>query len=399
MIKPHRDPLATPDVAAGWPRSRLLCFACVTAGFFLAYARSLSWGWLGLDDWRWLVSNPHLGHGWESIWWSLTDVEFGRRWSPVLWLVACACGVPTAFKFHLLVFALGLVLSLLVTEIYGRSLGRGWALPAALLFALSPLRLEVFTWGMGFGYETVGILLCAAWLVRDRPWWSGLLVVLALLTYPQAAGAAVGFCLLNRRRLAGWAVGAVLVLLVVAQYRLRVVYGVVPWHHRYDYLPLILPHYALNLFFPFATVPVFPSLYYPLMYVGGLIIVLFAVFRPFPVACWVLLFAPTLLASVTEAFWFGARYSLVPSIAAYGWLVFELSRLNRPFLLRLLWLVVLAFFTLNVLDRGMSRGVGLCASVAKQEAAMVGIDFDLLRTIRDQAPPGGGQAPAAPRGK
>lgn len=379
-----------------WPRVRLLCFLCVTAGFFLAYARSLSWGWLGLDDWRFVASNPHLGHGWDSVWWSLTDVEFGRRWNPVLWLVACACGVPTAFKFHLLVFVLGLVLSLLVTEIYGRALPRGWALPAALLFALSPLRIEVFTWGMGFGYETVAILLCAAWLVRGRPWWSALLVVLALLTYPQAAGAAVGFCLMYRMRLAGWAVGAFLLLLVIAEYRLRVVYGVIPWHHRYDYLPLILPHYALNLFVPFATVPIFPSLYYPLLWVGGLGIVLVAAGRPFPVACWVLLFAPTLLASVTEGFWFGARYSLVPSIAAYGWLVFELSRLKRPVFQKLLWVAVLAFATLNVLDRGMSRGVGLCAREAKEEAAMVGIDFDLLRTIRDQTAPGGSPAPGPP---
>lgn len=402
MSAPPPDPPATPAPGgdpARWPRARPLCLLCVTAGFFLAYSRSLSWGWLGLDDWRWLVSNPHLGHGWASVRWSLTDVEFGRRWNPVLWLVACACGAPTALKFHVLVFVLGLVLSLLVTEAYGRALRPGWALPAALLFALSPLRLEVFTWGMGFGYETVGIFLCAAWLLRRRPWWSALFVVLALLTYPQAAGAAVLFCLVNRRRLAGWAVGAFLLALVVAQYEIRMRYGVVAWHHRYDYLPLILPHYALNLFFPFATVPVFPSLYYPLMYAGGLIIVLFAAFRPLPVACWVLLFAPTLLASVTEAFWFGARYSLVPSMAAYGWLVYELSRLNRPFLLRLLWLFVLAFLTLNLLDRGMSGGVGLCAQVAKQEAALVGIDFDLLRTIRDQPPAEGGQPPPAGAGE
>jgi hypothetical protein len=396
---PHQPTNPAPGAwePAHWHRARLLSFLCVTAGFFLAYGRSLSWGWLGLDDSRWLVSNPHLGHGWDSVWWSLTDVEFGRRWNPVLWLVACACGAPTAFKFHVLVFVLGLVLSLLVTEVYGRSLRPGWALPAALLFVLSPLRLEVFTWGMGFGYETVGILLCAAWLVREKPWWSALYVVLALLTYPQAAGAAVIFCLMNRRRLAGWAVGAFLLALVVAQYEIRMRYGVVAWHHRYDYLPLILPHYALNLFVPFATVPFFPSLYYPLLYAGALIIVLFAAFRPLPVACWVLLFAPTLLASVTEAFWFGARYCLVPSIAAYGWLAYELSKLNRPLLQRLLWLVALAFLTLNLLDRGMSRGVGLCAQVAKQEAALVGIDFDLMRTIRDQPPLEGGSDPAPPR--
>jgi hypothetical protein len=317
----------------------------------------------------------------------LGDVEFGRRWTPLLWLVACLCGAPTAFKFHVLVFVLGLILSLLVAEAYGRALPSGWVLPAALLFSVSPLRIEVFTWAMGFGYEAVGIFLCLAWLLRQRAWWSGLFVVLALATYPQAAGAAVGFCLMNRRRLAGWAVGAFLLLLAFAQYRLRIAYGVVAWHYRFDYLPLILPHYALNLFVPFATVPIFPSLYYPLLIAGGAMIVLAAAVRPFPVACWVLLFLPTLLASVTEAFWFGARYCLVPSIAAYGWLVYEASKLNSRISLRLLWAVVLAFLVLNLRDVGMSRGVGLCARVAKEEAAMVGIDFDLVRTMRDQPPP------------
>jgi hypothetical protein len=377
---PHRSPWPTGlagllELGAAeptsWAQSRLLCLGLVAAGYFLAYWRSLSWGWLGLDDWRFLVTNPHLGHGWDSVRWALSDVEFGRRWTPVLWLVACLCGVPTAFKFHVLVFVLGLVLSLLVTEIYGRALRVGWVLPAALLFAVSPLRIEVFTWSMGLGYETVAILLCLAWLLRDRVWWSGLFVVLALATYPQAAGAAIGYCLMNRRRMAGWAVGAFLLLLAFLQYRLRVRYGVVAWHYRFDYLPLILPHYALNLLVPFATVPIFPSLYYPLLIAGGALVL------------------PTLLASVTEAFWFGARYCLVPSIAAYGWLAYEASRLDSRVSLRLLWVVVLAFFVMNLRDVGMSRGVGLCARVAKEEAALVGIDFDLVRTMRDQPHPAG----------
>jgi hypothetical protein len=368
----------------------------VGVGYFLVNWRSLSWGWLGLDDWRFVVTNPHLGHGWSSVWWSLTDVEFGRRWTPVLWLVACLCGVPTAFKFHVLVFVLGLILSLLVVELYGRALGRGWVLPAALLFVLSPLRNEVFTWGMGFGYETVAILLCLAWLYRGRVWWSALFVVLALATYPQAAGAAVGFCIMNRRRPAGWAVGAALLLLAMGQYSLRAQYGIIPWHQRFDLLPIILPHYALNLFVPFATVPLFPALYYPLLLVGGLLILVAAVFRPFAVACWILLFAPTLLASVTEGFWLGARYCLVPSIAAYCWIVFEASKSNRRIVMGSLWAFALAFCTLNLLDRGMSRGVGLCARVAREEAALVGIDFDLVRTIRDQTPAAGAGAPAVP---
>lgn len=368
--------------------TRALAYAAVAAAFACLYARSLAWGWLGLDDWRFIISNPHLGHGWDSVRWALTDVEFGRRWTPGVWLVACVCGTPTALKFHILVFALGLLLSLLVTEICLQHLRRAWALPAALLFVASPLRIEVFTWGMGFVYETVALLLCAAWLLRRRTGWSALCVGLALATYPQAAGAAAGFCLLNWRRPAGWAIGASIVLLALVQYRLRMEYGVIQWHQRFDYLPLILPHYALNLVFPFATVPVFPSLYYPLMIVGGVLIVAAAAYRPVAVLWWVLLFAPTLAASVTEGFWFGARYCLIPSIAAYVWIGHELSRLRSRLALPLAWALVAGFATLNCLDNGMSRGVGLLAREAKQEAALVGIDFDLLRTIQDQSPKG-----------
>jgi hypothetical protein len=382
---------------AEWRRSRPFCLVVVAAAFFVVNWRSLSWGWLALDDWKFIVTNPNLGHGWHSLSWALTDVQFGRRWTPVLWLVACTCGVPTAFKFHVLVFVLGLILSLLVTEIYGQGLRHGWALPAALLFTLSPLRIEVFTWGMGFVYETVAILLCMAWLVRRKVGWSGMFVVLALATYPQAAGAALAYCWVHRKRLAGWAVAGFLLLLIAIQYRLRIEYGVVPWHHRFDYLPIILPHYALNLFVPFATVPLFPSLFYPLLYVGAALIVVVAILRPYPVFCWILLFAPTLVASVTEAFWLGTRYCLIPSIAAYGWLIYEASKLKSKVILFALWIVALAFGVLNLRDVGMSRGVGLCANVASQEAALVGIDFDLVRTMRDQAPKAavpGADAPA-----
>lgn len=381
--------------ADGWRASRPICFAVVAAAFLLVNTRSLSWGWLGLDDWRFLVINPHLGHGWDSVRWALTDVQYGRRWMPVLWLVACACGAPTAFKFHLLVFLMGILLCLLVTEIYGQGLRRGWALPAALLFTLSPLRNEVFTWGMGFVYESVAILLCAAWLTRRSVLWSGVFVVLALLTYPMAAGGALAYAWAHRRRAAGWAVLAVVVLLAAFEYRLRATYGVIPWHQRFDYLPMILPHYALNLFVPFATVPLFPSLPYPLLYVGAALVVAAAIARPYPVACWILLFSPVLAASVTEGFWFGARYCLIPSIAAYGWLVHEASRLRGRTTLGMLWVVAVAFAVMNARDVGMSRGVGLCARVAEREAALVGIDFDFVRDTGGQAP---AQAPAPPAG-
>jgi hypothetical protein len=391
-----RTAAADPDA---WRRSRPFCFAFVCAAFLLVNARSLSWGWLGLDDWRFLVINPHLGHGWDSVGWALTDVEYGRRWMPVLWLVACACGVPTAFKFHLLAFVLGLLLSLLVTEIYGQGLRRAWVLPAALLFMLSPLRNEVFTWGMGFVYESVAILLCIAWLLRRSVLWSGFFVVLALLTYPMSAGGALAYVAAHRKRAAGWIVMTVLVALAALEYRLRATLGVIPWHQRFDYLPMILPHYALNLFFPFATVPLFPSLPYPLLYVGGALVVALAVVRPYAVACWILLFSPILAASVTEGFWFGARYCLIPSIAAYGWLVYEASRLRSRSTLGLLWVMALAFCVLNLRDVGLSRGVGLCARVAEQEAALVGIDFNFLRDTRGQNFQAPAQAAPAPPAK
>jgi len=307
------------------------------------------------------------------------------------------CGVPVRRADGIQVpragLRLGLILSLLVTEIYGRHLRRGWVAPAVLLFVFSPLRIEVFTWAMGFVYESVAILLCVAWLLKKKPWWSALFVMLALASYPQAAGAAVGYCILNRKKAAGWAVGAFLLLLAGVQYRLRIQLGVIPWHPRFDYLPLILPHYALNLLVPFATVPLFPSLFYPLLIVGAALVLAAAAWRPFAVACWILLFAPTLAASVTEGFWFGARYCLVPSIAAYAWIAFELSRVRSRIVLPLLWVIVLGFAVSNLRDKGMSAGVGLCAAQAKQEAAMVGIDFDLVRTIRGQPPAPASTAP------
>lgn len=378
------ESLASPSTPVVTSRARAACLGLVAVAYAVVYARSLSWPWLGLDDWRFIVTNPHLGHGWQSAWWGLTDVEFGRRWTPVAWLVACLCGQPTALGFHVLVFVLGLILCLLVAEICLRHLDPRWAPVAALLFALSPLRIEVFAWSMGFVYATAAIFLCAAWLARARPWVSALLVVAALAAYPQAAGAAVGFVILNRRRPAGWLVAAALAAMALLQYSLRVHIGLVAWNPRVDYLPLILPHYALNLLVPFATVPLFPSLPYGLMIAGAAAIMVAAAARPAAVGWWILLFLPTLAASVTEAFWFGARYCLIPSIFAYIILARELSTVRSKVVLPLAWALVAGFAFLNIEDNGMSRGVGLCARTATQEAALVGIDFDLVRTLKDQ---------------
>jgi hypothetical protein len=125
------------------------------------------------------------------------------------------------------------------------------------------------------------------------------------------------------------------------------------------------------------------------------LIALVAIVRPRAVGLWVLLFAPTLAASVTEGFWFGARYCLIPSIAAYGWMVYEASRLGSRLTLPVIWAAAAGFCLLNLTDVGMSRGLGLCARVASQEAALVGIDFDLVRTLKSQPPHGAPQAPGA----
>jgi hypothetical protein len=368
-------------VASG-RKGRYAVLGCVAVCFSALYYRSLSWGWLGFDDRLLLTRNPHLGHGFSSFVWGFCDIEFGRRWTPVLWTVANSVGVPSALKFHVLVFFLGLALCLLVAWCYLDFLTPRWALCAALLFTASPLRLEVFTWGMGFVYETTAILLCLAFVARRHPARACSLVALALLCYPQAAGAALIAIWCFRKSWPSFALSALLVVLVVIQMTARVHHGFIPWHMRWDLVPLVPANYAFELFWPFATVPIFPPVFYWPMLAGVLVIGVTGALAPRALVIWCVLLAPTVLASVTESFWFGARYALIPEIPAYCFLIYLVSRDTGRYRGWLVAVVLMAFAGRNLGDYTLSKGIFTAASGAAKEARSVGLDFDLWRYIK-----------------
>src|ERR1041385_4436349 len=71
-------------------------------GYFALYTRTLAWGWLGMDDTKVLHHNPYIGPTWSGIKWALTDVQFGARWMPGMWLVANIVPNGSVFGYRLL---------------------------------------------------------------------------------------------------------------------------------------------------------------------------------------------------------------------------------------------------------------------------------------------------------
>jgi len=340
------------------------------------YWRGMAQGWLGLDDYALLRNNPHLGDGWASFLWGFVDLNFGRRWTPILWSVANLVGQPTAVGFHALVFVLGACLSCLVTCCYLTLFRNGWALAASLLFVCSPMRLEVFTWEMGFVYETVGIFLCAAFLLRERPWPCVVMCAMALLTYPAAAGACLLAIWYHRAKWAGCVLGIVLCLVASLQFVVRKQIGFIAWHPRFDLVGLVPFHYALSVFWPFATVPVFPPVFYWAMLGGLAIVVVLVIEKPKAALVWAVLLSPVLLAAVTESFWFGARYALITDAFAYGFLCWLVSRDSGRYRVALCAVVIGLFLMRNAEDRSYRSGALGVGLSAVQQGELVGARMD-----------------------
>lgn len=347
--------------------------------FALLYARFLTKNWLGLDDEVLLRQNSHLGLGGQSYIWGLFDVSFGRRWTPVLWTVANLVGTPDAFRFHVLVFALGGVLSFLVGWAYAELLGLIWGLVAVALFVASPMRCEVWGWQMGFVYGTLGICSVCCWLGRARPLLCCCWAFGALLCYPSAAGVALLAIWRHRRSTAGWILGFSLVALVVFQFQLRRSIGFVPLSPRWDAVLRVLPHYSLMAVWPVLNLPIFPAVSYFVLPFGWCILLFSVVEETRSAVVWLILLLPVLLASVTESFWFGARYALLPDLWATVLLVnyvrchLPLVRLGRG--LALLWCVVGALVALNLSRGWMWRGPAEIVAGVYQEGAVVGRDL------------------------
>jgi hypothetical protein len=118
-------------------------------------------------------------------------------------------------------------------------------------------------------------------------------------------------CFLRRTSFWAWLGCAFLVAVTLFQYHLRLHIGFIPMHYRWGCWPWVACHYVLMLFFPFVTSPVFPAGFYPLLEVGAVAIALWAAISWRSLGVALLVLSPVFAASVTESFWFGARYALL----------------------------------------------------------------------------------------
>lgn len=370
MSVPTEQP-ARWEYLPGRSADRWVLWALVLALFASLYARTLSWGWLGFDDYSFISANKNLGHGWSSVGWALTSVRYSARWMPLGWLPVSQGG--SAFELHVLVLVLGAFLCVLVAEML-RSLGAGiYALPFAALFLASPLRLELFGWVMGYLYTLTAIFGVLAVLDRDTRWRSVLWLVCGLLTYPQAAGFALLAIWHWRSTRAAAVLAAALVGMVIAQYFLRAHVGWIPVQRHWSLLPLTLGHEFVSLVAPFVTVPIFPATYYPLEWLGFAIIALLLLWRPRILAVLLVLILPTLAASVTEFFAFGARYSVFMAIGACGMLAVVMAR-SAPRWAPVVLVAIAAMWAFgNVLDQGFSNGRYGVELQAASEARFLGV--------------------------
>jgi hypothetical protein len=281
----------------------------------------------------------------------------------------------TALQLHVLVLVLGAVLCVLVAEMY-RSLTAGiYALPFALLCLASPLRLELFGWVMGFLYTLTAIFGVMAVLDRDTRWRSVAWLICALLTYPQAAG----FLLIAIWHWRGSRAATVLVLTLVAmtvlQYFLRVHIGWIPLQHHWRLLPITLGHEFVSLVAPMITVPIFQPSYYPLEWLGIALIVLLLLWQPRILAVCLILLLPTLAASVTEYFSFGARYCVFMAIGAYGMLACVMAHSAPRWAAIVLFGLGAIWAFGNLTDNGLANGRYGVELRALSEARVLGISL------------------------
>jgi hypothetical protein len=359
------------EYVPGRSAERWILWAVTLALFVAVYGRTISWGWLGFDDYSLISTNKNLGHGWSSLWWALSNVRGCARWMPLGWLPVAFGG--TAFQLHVLVLVLGAALCVFVAEMF-RSLETGvYAFPFALLFLASPLRLEVFGWVMGYLYTLTAIFGVLAVLDRDTRWRSILWIVCALLTYPQAAGFALIAIWYWRGTRGATVLTAVLLGMVLIQYFLRAYIGWIPIQRHWSLVPLTLGHEFVSLVAPMITVPIFPASYYPLEWLGFAIIALLLFWQPRMLAVLLVLILPTLAASVTEFFAFGARYSLFIAIGAYGMLGVIMVR-SAPRYAPAVLLGLAAIWTFgNLTDNGFANGRYGVELRALSEAKVLGV--------------------------
>jgi hypothetical protein len=351
MQKSHRLNLSLGDYLAA---------AAVALVVVAVNARAFHYGWLIFDDFELIVKNWHLcrcRHGLAFAW---TDVDYGRRYTPILWTVALIPGRFNVVGWHVMVVVLGALCSGLFFLLLRRVAVASVALPVALLFALSPLRGEEFEWVMGFVYCLVGIFGILGFLAAGQRWASVLCFVLAMLVYPQAAGLCLAAAALSWDGCAGYwprdRVRSVVLVLVVLwsflwQWEVRLAVGFVPLQSHWGFVPVALGHYVWSWLLPAATSPVWPIAVYWGAFLGlGVAGACFGRWGMWGVAC-ILAWLPSALAIGSESLFFPSRYGFFLGMflwVTFGWWV---SRNVRGRSVALLWVAVFCSGVAYRMDR------------------------------------------------
>lgn len=275
-----------------------------------------------MDDDLLLRENPHLGHGLASWGWALTDVDFGRRWTPFLWCIAQICYGCGPVGFHLGTLLIGVALSVSVYFLFRQSMDEPVAFVLAAAFLASPLRLEIFAWSIGFVYSSTALacVWSAVFFLRGRLTLSLMFGLIGLLIYPVCAGFLLVLAFAMRKRWQGIAIAAVIAVVFIVQSILRVEIGFIPFAPTLHSAAWVFPHYLGSVFVPLATVPITPAGFYLLISIPLFFAVMWLAAWPRTFCLAFLISAPVVLASVTESFWFGARYSTLLGIFVL-WLI------------------------------------------------------------------------------
>ncbi|HEU5078510.1 MAG TPA: hypothetical protein VFT72_04820 [Opitutaceae bacterium] len=271
-----------------------------------------------MDDTLLLRDNTHLGHSLHAFSWGVTDFAFGRRWLPGTWTLANVFSGYGVLGFRLGSFVLGLAVVLSALRLFETQLPTCWALSPALLFACSPLRMEVFGWSIGFIYAATALccIWAVIWYLQNRSWLSSIAAIVALLIYPQAAGLVVLLAWLYRGRSEAYILWASLIYVLVVDVWLRCTVGYVPVQVNFGNALVVLPHYVFAFLMPLGSVPIVPAGWHWGVFVGVAVLGIVAGRWPMKLSVWLLIASPLVLASVTESFWFAGRYSTLPALAA-----------------------------------------------------------------------------------
>lgn len=346
------------------------------------YARTLGWGWIGLDDTLLLRDNPHLGHSLSALWWAVTDMGFGRRWLPGTWLVADMLSGWGPFGFRLGTFVLGLAMVLSALRLFELDLPAKWAVVPALLFACSPMRMEVFGWSIGFIYCTVALCGIWSWIwyQQGKEWLSSCAAIVALFTYPQAAGLVVFLAWRYFGSSQGFILWAALAYVLVIDIFLRATIGYVPVQAHFGTALVVAPHYVASMFVPLGTVPVVPVGWHWAAFVGSVLCgVAFGVSPRKSMVC-LLILAPTIAAAVTESFWFCGRYSILLSLAV----LWCLGPAMRTVWVRRIGLLWAGLFGAVTLGHAGFRSLESCLGRAYVESCFLyGADDPRTVSLRD----------------